>query len=238
MTPMLTLRPSRLVADFGVPEHEDGGLGETSRTTSYPSATPSTGCGGPAAPTSTWPAAPRAAYFASRPAPSAPLGLPVAKLAGAAETIADLLLVRTSIPRVLSRRVFQLLHQSKTARQRLQLYNRVALLEREGSRRLLRSTSGSRGRGRSGRRGDQGPREPRNPAGRTHRACSYGLARWRWPWMAAISRLGAVAVMLRPDGDPAEEVRLGPVNRIVAHPDYLHLAGAVATPQRVANLTG
>ncbi len=70
-----------------------------------------------------------------------PAGLPVAQLADAAAALADVLLSRTSIPAGLSRRAFQLLDPLKTARQRLQfllqLHNREALLEREGSRRFL-----------------------------------------------------------------------------------------------------
>jgi putative long chain acyl-CoA synthase len=70
-----------------------------------------------------------------------PAGLPVAQLADAAATLADVILSRTSVPAGLSRRVFQMLDPLKTARARLQfllqLHNREALLEREGSRRFL-----------------------------------------------------------------------------------------------------
>ncbi|HEX2128425.1 MAG TPA: AMP-binding protein [Solirubrobacterales bacterium] len=52
--------------------------------------------------------------------------------------------------------------------------------------------------------------------------------------VAALSRLGAVAVLLRPDGEPAREVELGEADRIVADPDNAALAselglGAVHT---------
>jgi putative long chain acyl-CoA synthase len=52
--------------------------------------------------------------------------------------------------------------------------------------------------------------------------------------VAALSRLGAVAVLLRPDGEPAREVGLGEVERIVADPENAALAselglGAVHT---------
>lgn len=42
--------------------------------------------------------------------------------------------------------------------------------------------------------------------------------------IAAISRLGAVAVMLRPAGDLRRELRLGQVNRVVADPDHVAMA--------------
>ncbi|XRQ04416.1 AMP-binding protein [Actinomadura welshii] len=38
--------------------------------------------------------------------------------------------------------------------------------------------------------------------------------------IAALSRLGAVAVLLRPDGDPAAEARLGRVTRVIADPEH------------------
>lgn len=38
--------------------------------------------------------------------------------------------------------------------------------------------------------------------------------------VAAISRLGAIAVMLRPDGDLAREIRLGDVSRVIADPEH------------------
>ncbi|MFD0541050.1 AMP-binding protein [Actinomadura luteofluorescens] len=38
--------------------------------------------------------------------------------------------------------------------------------------------------------------------------------------VAALNRLGAVAVLLRPDGDPAAEARLGQVTRVVADPEH------------------
>ncbi|CAN5214207.1 acyl-CoA synthetase [soil metagenome] len=49
--------------------------------------------------------------------------------------------------------------------------------------------------------------------------------------VAAISRLGAVAVMLRPDGDIATEMRLGQVNRVIADPEHAKLAMANADAQ-------
>jgi putative long chain acyl-CoA synthase len=42
--------------------------------------------------------------------------------------------------------------------------------------------------------------------------------------VSALNRLGAVAVLLRPDGDPAREARLGQVDRIVADPEHAELA--------------
>ncbi|WP_246007119.1 AMP-binding protein [Actinomadura pelletieri] len=45
--------------------------------------------------------------------------------------------------------------------------------------------------------------------------------------VAAISRLGAVAVLLRSDGDPAAEVRLGGVNRVIADPEHADLAAKI-----------
>ena len=42
--------------------------------------------------------------------------------------------------------------------------------------------------------------------------------------MVAISRLGAVAVLLRPDGDVAREARLGQVERIISDPERAPLA--------------
>ncbi|RFS85129.1 acyl-CoA synthetase [Actinomadura spongiicola] len=38
--------------------------------------------------------------------------------------------------------------------------------------------------------------------------------------VAALSRLGAVAVLLRPDGDPATEARLARVTRVIADPEH------------------
>ncbi|MEU8121872.1 AMP-binding protein [Spirillospora sp. NPDC049024] len=38
--------------------------------------------------------------------------------------------------------------------------------------------------------------------------------------VAALNRLGAVAVLLRPDGDPAAEARLGQVTRVIADPEH------------------
>lgn len=49
--------------------------------------------------------------------------------------------------------------------------------------------------------------------------------------VAALNRLGAVAVMLRPDGSISQECRLGKVTRIVADPEHAELA---TTAQQVA----
>jgi putative long chain acyl-CoA synthase len=46
--------------------------------------------------------------------------------------------------------------------------------------------------------------------------------------VAAISRIGAVAVLMRPDGDPAREVKLGQVERIIADPERAPLATGLA----------
>ncbi|NKS62719.1 AMP-binding protein, partial [Rhodococcus hoagii] len=54
--------------------------------------------------------------------------------------------------------------------------------------------------------------------------------------IAALSRLGAVAVLLPPGGDLDEAVRLGRVDRIVVDPD--HLEDAVATGEKVLVLGG
>lgn len=45
--------------------------------------------------------------------------------------------------------------------------------------------------------------------------------------VAALSRLGAVAVLLRPDGDPAAEVRLSRVTRVIADPEHAARAAAL-----------
>jgi putative long chain acyl-CoA synthase len=45
--------------------------------------------------------------------------------------------------------------------------------------------------------------------------------------VAALNRLGAVAVLLRPDGDVARELELGDVGRIVADPEHAALAGGL-----------
>ncbi|MGB3355051.1 MAG: acyl-CoA synthetase [Mycobacterium sp.] len=45
--------------------------------------------------------------------------------------------------------------------------------------------------------------------------------------IAALSRLGAVAVLMPPDGDLAEAVRLGAVSEIIADPSNLDAAGAL-----------
>ncbi|MBE1534430.1 putative long chain acyl-CoA synthase [Actinomadura algeriensis] len=46
--------------------------------------------------------------------------------------------------------------------------------------------------------------------------------------VAALSRLGAVAVLLRPDGDPAAEARLGNVTRVIADPEHAARAAELA----------
>jgi putative long chain acyl-CoA synthase len=43
--------------------------------------------------------------------------------------------------------------------------------------------------------------------------------------VAALSRLGAVGVLLRPDGDVAREAELGEIGRVVADPDHMATAG-------------
>ncbi|GAA3942762.1 acyl-CoA synthetase [Actinomadura viridis] len=45
--------------------------------------------------------------------------------------------------------------------------------------------------------------------------------------VAALSRLGAVAVLLRPDGDPRREAELGQVTRVVADPVNVRRAAAI-----------
>jgi putative long chain acyl-CoA synthase len=45
--------------------------------------------------------------------------------------------------------------------------------------------------------------------------------------VAALNRLGAVAVLLRPDGDVAREADLGRIARIVADPEHADLAGGI-----------
>ena len=47
----------------------------------------------------------------------------------------------------------------------------------------------------------------------------------------AISRLGAVAVMMRPDGDVAREAELGQVERIVADPERAAPAAGIGVPE-------
>jgi putative long chain acyl-CoA synthase len=47
--------------------------------------------------------------------------------------------------------------------------------------------------------------------------------------VAALSRLGAVAVLLRPDGDAAREAELGQVDRIIADPERAPLAAGLGT---------
>jgi putative long chain acyl-CoA synthase len=47
----------------------------------------------------------------------------------------------------------------------------------------------------------------------------------------AISRLGAVAVLMRPDGDVAREAELGQLERIIADPERASLAAAVGAPE-------
>ncbi|TDE38660.1 AMP-binding protein [Actinomadura sp. 6K520] len=46
--------------------------------------------------------------------------------------------------------------------------------------------------------------------------------------VAALSRLGAVAVLLRPDGDPDAEARLGRVTRVIADPEHAARAAKLA----------
>ncbi len=48
--------------------------------------------------------------------------------------------------------------------------------------------------------------------------------------VAALSRLGAVAVLLRPDGDPAAEARLGGVGRVIADPEHAVRAAELGVP--------
>ena len=47
----------------------------------------------------------------------------------------------------------------------------------------------------------------------------------------AISRLGAVSVLMRPDGDVAREAELGQVERIVADPERASLAAEIGVPE-------
>ncbi|MBV8432069.1 MAG: AMP-binding protein [Solirubrobacterales bacterium] len=47
----------------------------------------------------------------------------------------------------------------------------------------------------------------------------------------AISRLGAVAVLMRPDGDVAREAELGQVGRVIADPERVALASAIGAPE-------
>jgi putative long chain acyl-CoA synthase len=54
---------------------------------------------------------------------------------------------------------------------------------------------------------------------------------------AALSRLGAVAVLLRPDGDVEREAELGAVGMLVADPEHVELAASVR-PGRVLVLGG
>lgn len=49
--------------------------------------------------------------------------------------------------------------------------------------------------------------------------------------VAALSRLGAVAVLLRPDGDPAAEARLSQVTRVIADPEHASRAERLAGVQ-------
>ena len=49
----------------------------------------------------------------------------------------------------------------------------------------------------------------------------------------AINRLGAVAVLLRPDGDVEREAELGQVQRIIADPERAPLAAGLGTGARV-----
>ena len=54
--------------------------------------------------------------------------------------------------------------------------------------------------------------------------------------VAALNRLGAVAVLMRPDGDVAREAELGEINRVVADPE--HMAGAGKAGVQVLVLGG
>jgi putative long chain acyl-CoA synthase len=54
--------------------------------------------------------------------------------------------------------------------------------------------------------------------------------------VAALNRLGAVAVLLRPDGDPAAEARLGQVTRVIADPE--HAAAAAELEDVPGHLLG
>ncbi|MDT4916562.1 MAG: putative long chain acyl-CoA synthase [Pseudonocardiales bacterium] len=45
--------------------------------------------------------------------------------------------------------------------------------------------------------------------------------------IAALSRLGATAILLRPDGDPAREAGLGRITWVISDPDHLDRAGEV-----------
>jgi putative long chain acyl-CoA synthase len=47
----------------------------------------------------------------------------------------------------------------------------------------------------------------------------------------AISRLGAVAVLMRPDGDVAREAELGQLERIIADPERASLAAGIGAPE-------
>ncbi len=47
--------------------------------------------------------------------------------------------------------------------------------------------------------------------------------------VVAISRIGAVAVLMRPDGDLAREARLGQVERIIADPERASLVAGLGT---------
>jgi putative long chain acyl-CoA synthase len=47
----------------------------------------------------------------------------------------------------------------------------------------------------------------------------------------AISRLGAVAVLMRPDGDVAREAELGQIERVIADPERARLAAGIGAPE-------
>ncbi|MGH9184575.1 MAG: AMP-binding protein [Acidimicrobiales bacterium] len=47
--------------------------------------------------------------------------------------------------------------------------------------------------------------------------------------VAALNRLGAVVVMMRPDGSPAREVELGQVTRLIADPERANVAAGAGT---------
>ncbi|MFC6878549.1 AMP-binding protein [Actinomadura yumaensis] len=51
--------------------------------------------------------------------------------------------------------------------------------------------------------------------------------------VAALSRLGAVAVLLRPDGDPAREAELGRIARVIADPEHAAVAARLDVPGHV-----
>ncbi|WP_051712100.1 AMP-binding protein [Spirillospora albida] len=56
--------------------------------------------------------------------------------------------------------------------------------------------------------------------------------------MAALSRLGAVAVLLRPDGDPSAEARLGAITRVIADPEHAARAAEIGVPAHLLGGSG